>query len=92
MALYKRGKTWWTDFSVNGQRYRQSLDTTDWRAAQAREKELIGKADAGKLARSSERFARLAFGDAADQYLQSRRLALSVGSLKKERQLVVQAR
>jgi hypothetical protein len=30
MALYKRGKTWHTDFSVNGQRFRQSLDTTDW--------------------------------------------------------------
>jgi integrase len=92
MAIYKRGKIWWTDFSVNGQRYRQSLDTTDWRAAQAREKELIGKANAVKLAPSSERFARLAFGDAADQYLQSRLLVLSVRSLKKERQLVVQAR
>jgi hypothetical protein len=31
MALYKRGKTWHTDFTVNGERFRQSLDTTDWR-------------------------------------------------------------
>src|SRR5712692_8887704 len=38
MALYKRNDTWWTDFSVNGQRYRESLDTTDWREAQAKEK------------------------------------------------------
>ena len=44
MSLYKRGKTWHTDFSVNGERFRQSLDTTDWREAQAKEKELIGQA------------------------------------------------
>jgi hypothetical protein len=30
MALYKRGKTRHTDFMVNGQRFRQSLETTDW--------------------------------------------------------------
>jgi hypothetical protein len=29
MSLFKRGKTWWTDFSINGVRYRMSLDTTD---------------------------------------------------------------
>jgi hypothetical protein len=39
MALFKRGKTWWTDSSVNGVRYRQPLRTTDWRKAQSREKE-----------------------------------------------------
>ena len=38
MALFKRNKTWCADFSVNGQRYRQSLRTKDWREAQAREK------------------------------------------------------
>ena len=92
MSIYKGGKTWWTDFSVNGQRFRESLDTTDWREAQTRQKELIGKANAGRLAHSGERFARLAFGDAADRYLQGRRLELSAGSLKKERQLLVQPR
>ncbi len=46
MSLYKRGKTWHTDFMVNGQRYRQSLDTTDWREAQSKEKELIAQASA----------------------------------------------
>ena len=49
MSLYKRGKTWHTDFSVNGQRFRQSLDTTDWREAQKKEKELINAASEGKL-------------------------------------------
>ena len=40
MSLYKRNKTWWTEFSINGQRYRQSLDTSDWREGQHKEKEL----------------------------------------------------
>ena len=52
MALYKRGKPWHTDFSVNGERFRQSLDTSDWREAQAKEKELITQAGSGKLTTS----------------------------------------
>ncbi len=90
MALYKRKKTWWADFSVHGERYRQSLDTTDWRAAQAKQKELIAQANQGKLAPSSQQFARLAFAEAAERYVDSRRLELSESSLKKERQLLVQ--
>jgi hypothetical protein len=38
MSLTKRGKTWHTHFYVGGQRFRQSLDTSDWREAQAQEK------------------------------------------------------
>ena len=92
MALYKRGKTWWTDFSVNGQRYRQSLGTKDWRAAQARKKQLISQASDGKLAPSNQKFARLAFGEAANRYLDGRRLELAPASLTKERQLLVRLR
>ncbi len=89
MSLYKRNKTWWTDFSVNGQRYRESLNTTDWREAQAREKNLIAQASEGKLTASGRQFVRLAFSEAADRYLESRTLELSKRSLKKERQLLV---
>ncbi|PYU27677.1 MAG: hypothetical protein DMG32_05605 [Acidobacteria bacterium] len=56
MSLYKRGGTWWTDFSVNGQRFRLSLDTTDWREAQRQEKERIAQASAGKLTVESGTF------------------------------------
>jgi len=84
MSLFKRGKTWWTDFSVNGVRYRMSLDTTDWREAQSREKEKITQASTGKLAPSSQRFARLAFSEAADRYLESRKLEISAASATKE--------
>jgi hypothetical protein len=71
MSLVKRGKTWHTHFFVDGQRFRQSLGTSDWRQAQAREKELITKASQGKLAPVSQRFGRLAFGEAADRFLES---------------------
>src|SRR5579862_8211574 len=70
VSLFKRNKIWWTDFSVNGVRYRQSLDTTDWRAAQASEKNLIADASTGKLAPASKQFSRLAFCEAADRYLE----------------------
>jgi hypothetical protein len=33
MALYKHGKTWHTDFSVNGERFRQSLKKSEWHCA-----------------------------------------------------------
>jgi integrase len=89
MALLKRNKTWFTDFSVNGQRYRQSLHTADWREAQQREKELITQASTGKLTPTGQQFARLAFTEAKTRYLDSRRLELSERSLKKERQLLV---
>jgi integrase len=90
MALFRRGKWWWTDFSVNGQRFKQSLATTDWREALKREKEKIGQAEAGKLSAAGQSFARLAFTEALERYLDSRKLELSERSLKKERQLLVQ--
>jgi len=72
MALYKRGKTWHTDFTVNGQRFRQSLETTDWREAQSKEKERIAQASAGKLAPSSQQFSKLSVPQAIDRYLEDR--------------------
>jgi len=89
MAIYKRGQTWWTDFSVNGQRFRESLDTTDWREAQSKQKELIAQASCGKLASSGQRFSRLAFSRATEKYLEARKLYLAPPSHKKETQLLV---
>jgi hypothetical protein len=89
MALVKRGKTWHTHFFVDGQRFRQSLGTSDWRAAQAREKDLIAKATQGSLTASHQGFAKLSFTQAADSYFSGRKLELSESSQKKERQLMV---
>jgi len=86
MALYKRGKTWWTDFSMNGMRYRESLDTSDWREAQAKEKELITQASQGKLAVGSQQFGRMAFSNASDLYLVEKMPYLAPHSIQTEKE------
>jgi len=92
VALVKRGKTWHCHFVVNGQRFRQSLETKDWREAQAKEKQLITEASAGKLTNNSTALARLPFTHAADEYLSARKLELAPASQAKEKQLLVQLR
>jgi integrase len=84
MALYKRKKTWWTDFCVNGQRFRQSLDTSDWRAANHCEKELIARAREGKLTAAGQSFARLAFPEAFQRYLADRKTCVAPRSHRSE--------
>ncbi len=92
MAIAKRGRTWHSDFVVNGQRFRQSLGTKDWREAQAKEKQLIAEASEGKLTHSSTVLARQPFTQAADDYVSARKLELAVASQAKEKQLLVQLR
>jgi integrase len=92
MALTKRGKTWHTHFVVNGQRFRQSLGTTDWREAQAKEKELVAQASDGKLSHTNTGLARQPFGLAADDYVAARHLELAPASRAKEKQLLRQLR
>jgi integrase len=74
----------WTDFSVNGQRFRQPLDTTDWREALKREKELIGQTQAGKLSIAGLSFARLAFTEALERYLEDRKAHVAPRSHRSE--------
>jgi len=92
MALTKRGKTWHTHFVVNGQRFRQSLGTTDWREAQSKEKDLIADAREGKVTQTSSSLARQPFAEAADDYVTARKLELAPASQAKEKQLLVQLR
>jgi integrase len=89
MSLKKRGRTWHCHFFVDGRRFRQSLETSDWREAQAKEKTLIAAAKQGKLSASSEDFARLLFEEAAVKYLDGRLPELAESSRQKERQLLV---
>jgi integrase len=84
MAIFKRGRKWWTDFSVNGVRYRISLDTRDWREAQRREKEKVAEAQSGKLSLAGQSFARLAFSEALERYLVDRSVHVSPGSNRSE--------
>lgn len=93
MALFKRGKWYWTDFSVNGVRYRQPIRdeqgqrTKNWQIALSREKELIAEAQAGKLVASSQQFSRLSFSDAVERYLTERlpRIQPKTARAEKER-------
>lgn len=43
MSLWKRGDQFWMDVTVNGQRYREPLGTSDWREARATEKHRIAE-------------------------------------------------
>jgi len=84
MALVKRGKTWHTHFFVDGQRYRQSLETSDWREAQSKEKELIAQALQGKLAPASQHFSKLTVPQAIDRYLEDRAAHVQASSKESE--------
>lgn len=85
MALFRRNKKWWTDFSVNGVRHRMSLDTTDWRVALSHEKEKIAQAERGEIVPTGRRsFARLAFAQASERYLEQRKSAVSERTWKTE--------
>jgi integrase len=86
MSLTKRGKTWHTHFFVDGQRFRQSLETSDWREAQAKEKDLIAGAKAGKLSPTKQEFARLPFREASERFLQDRIPQLASLSIRTERE------
>lgn len=86
MSLYKRGKTYHTDFTVNGQRFRQSLDTTDWREAQSKEKDLISQASAGKITPKAQVFCRLGFTTAAGRHLDDRTPHLVPKSVETEKE------
>jgi len=86
MSLVKRGKTWHTHFFVDGQRFRQSLETSDWREAQSKEKDLIADAKAGKLSPTKQELARLPFREAAERFLQDRIPQLAPLSVRTERE------
>jgi uncharacterized protein (DUF1778 family) len=84
MAIFKRSNgNYWADFTVNGIRYRKTTKTTDWRKAQAEEKQLIKQAASGRLSERSDPFLRLGFKEAADVYLKDQRPELAESSYKR---------
>jgi integrase len=70
VAIYKRNGIYHCDFTVNGERYRQTLETGDKREAIQRERDLIARAKEGKLAAgTTAEFSRLMLSAALDRYL-----------------------
>ena len=47
MSLWKRGGRYWTDFTVDGVKYRKPLPTSDRNLARQREREAIEQANHG---------------------------------------------
>ena len=72
MSLWKRGRQYWTDFMVNGRRYRKRLGTTNLRVATRRERELIEEAGHGRLPVDEQGPKRLS--EAIDAYLAAKRI------------------
>jgi integrase len=86
MSIFKRHKIWHTDFSVHGQRFRASLDTTDWREAQSRQKEMIAQANAGKLTAKSRSLCKVGFTQAAEHHLEERKATLATRTIQTEQE------
>jgi hypothetical protein len=82
MSLWKRGRQYWTDFTVNGRRYRKRLGTTNLRVATRRERELIEEARHGRLAADEQGPRRLS--DAIDAYLNAKRIRCSPRTIELE--------
>ena len=79
MSLWKRGRQYWIDAVVRGQRYREPLHTTDWREAKDREKHRLSElalrpADPAKRGRS---YGALDVTAAIDAYAKERRAQVS---------------
>ena len=71
--IYKRKKSWHLDVTVDGERYREALNTTDRREALAKEKDRIGEIKAGRVSAPAGRaFSRLGFIEASKIYQQER--------------------
>jgi integrase len=71
---------------VNGQRVRQTLETTDKREAIQRERDLIARAREGKLASGvTAEFSRSAFSPAVDRFLKERSVTVLQATVGQER-------
>jgi hypothetical protein len=79
MAVFKRGKQYWMDVKVRSQRYREPLDTTDWREAKKLERERIQQLEArGPVPTgSSKAYAALDVASALEAYARERRAQAS---------------
>src|SRR5918994_1040285 len=82
MSLWKRGRQYWTDFTVNGRRYRKRLGTTNLRVATRREREMIEEAGHGRLPADEQGPKRLS--EAIDSYLTAKRIRCSARTIELE--------
>lgn len=91
--IYKRKNTYHADVTVNGVRYRQSLETGNWQEAQRKQKELIALILEGKAAPPAGRgsFASLPLEDALEEFVKGRvgRVSERTSQIDRERAKVL---
>ncbi len=87
--IYKRNKFYHVDVAVNGIRYRESLETTNWQVAQHKQKELIARIMEGKAGAPAGRgsFSSLPLAQALAELVKYRvgRVAEKTSQIDKER-------
>src|SRR6478736_2925693 len=79
MALWKRGKQYWLNVVINGQRYRHALGTTDPREARNLEKQKIAEYALRRPdpAKRRQVFGSLPLTQAVERYIDDRRAQVS---------------
>jgi integrase len=82
MSLWKRGRQYWTDFTVAGRRYRKRLGTTNLRTATRRQRELVEVAGHGRL--SADEQGPKGLSDAIGAYLDAKRMRCSPRTIELE--------
>ena len=73
MTVYRRGKRYWMDTVIDGERHRVPLETTNWQEARRKAAALVSAITDGKTGNQG-RSARETFNGAADAYLDERQL------------------
>lgn len=91
--IYKRNKTYHVDVTVNGLRYRESLETRNWQEAQRKQKELIARILEGKAGAPAGKgsFASLPLEEALAEFVKGRqgRVAERTSQIDTERSKVL---
>ncbi len=87
MSLWKRGRQYWADFTVDGRRYRKRLDTTTLQVARQKERQLIE--DAGHGAVATHEQAPKRFFAAVDAYIDGKRLHCSPRTIEFEEERLI---
>ena len=87
MSLWKRGRQYWADFTVDGRRYRKRLDTTNLQVARQCERQLIEDAGHGSVATHAQGPKRLF--DAVDAYIDGKRLHCSPRTIEFEEERLI---
>jgi integrase len=87
MSLWKRGRQYWADFTVDGRRYRKRLDTTNLQEAKRKERQLIEDASNGAVATHAQGPKRLF--EAVDAYIDGKRLHCSPRTIEFEEERLI---